>query len=83
MMIARMKFPFNRSDMKALRQIELQDAEIVGRRIGPEGERQVRTASGEIFNINNLPPRLHAKHLARNGFDPHLPPANAGALRAA
>lgn len=73
------RFPLRlcKADRQALRRLEAQfDEQVVGRRIGPEGERQVRCSSGEIYNIDALRARRQSP---RPEPDP-LPPAPAAAL---
>lgn len=74
------RFPFRlrKADEQALARLEILDSEIVGTRIGPEAEVQVRTASGEIYNLETLP-KFRARRAAHSNHDP-LPPAGAMAL---
>lgn len=70
------RFQFSKADKQALRCLEAQyDETVVSGRIGPEGERQVRCHSGEVYNLD----ALRATRRPGPDTDP-LPPAPAVAL---
>lgn len=77
------RFPYRlaKADLRALDELEREyDEMAVAGRWGPEGERQVRTASGEIYNLE----MLRSQFSGRRGTSPDdLPPAPAAAKRAA
>ncbi|MFZ5815361.1 MAG: hypothetical protein ACOY93_08660 [Bacillota bacterium] len=78
--LVRFPYPLSRADRLALRRLESEfDEMVVSGRIGPEGERQVRTASGEIYSIDAL--RVRRRRRPGPDTDP-LPPAPAAALTA-
>lgn len=78
-MVIRFPFRVMRSDKQALKRLEAEHDELViGARIGPEGERQVRTASGEIYNID----ALRSRHRRPQPDTDPQPPAPAAALAA-
>lgn len=68
----RFPYPLSRADRRAIQRLEEEfDEQVVQGRIGLEGERQVRTASGEIYNLDAL---------QAPGDDDPQPPAPAMAL---
>lgn len=78
------RFPLRlaRQDRRAIEILEREFDEIpVAGRTGPEGERQVRCRSGEIYNLEAVP-KFRARRLANEGPGP-LPPGGAAALGAA
>jgi hypothetical protein len=82
-LVIRFPFPLRRVDEDAIDQLQREFQETAAAaRIGPEGEPQVRTSSGEVYNLTALP-KFQARRLARTITLQPLPPAGAMALRAA